>query len=182
MKPTISIDLCEVIYPWCEIACILIQDRFKLNVKPPTQYVHKAEDWPLPQEVWNWLNTEAIDHGLYWLGFPEPDTLRALSNIRNKYEVHIVTQRPSEAFVDTAMWVHQYEIPHDVFHFLPKEMGIKKSTIGCDVYVDDSPYVVEDVCDNGKQMFLWHRPHNSHIRGNFTRVYNWSDLECGLSL
>ncbi|WP_116999283.1 5' nucleotidase, NT5C type [Desertimonas flava] len=66
------------------------------------------------------------------------DTLRELAGA--KHEIVIITAKPDWAVPDTLRWLADHEVPTREIHFRHR-----KSTVACDVYLDDSPLVLPEL-------------------------------------
>jgi uncharacterized HAD superfamily protein len=83
------------------------------------------------------------------------DIVTALSSIKEKCTVDIVTSRVVESAVKK--WLAQHKIPYDNF-VLSKD----KHELDYDFYVEDDPYLAE-ILPPGRIVFLYNRPYNRNV-------------------
>jgi 5'(3')-deoxyribonucleotidase len=98
------------------------------------------------------------------------DTLHALDAAG--HEIVIVTTKPRWARIDTLRWLADHELPTAEVH-----MTDHKHRVGCDVYLDDSPYVLPDLVRHRPDALVCRfvRPWNHPVAGA-ADVHDWRDF------
>ena len=88
------------------------------------------------------------------------ETLRALDG--DRHEIVIITAKPEWAVPDTLRWLADHDVP-------TREILVrhKKSTVACDVYLDDSPKVLPELVRRRPEATVCRmvRPWNSPVDG-----------------
>jgi uncharacterized HAD superfamily protein len=187
-RPVLGLDIDGVVYDFWTSARDVILRIFGLAI--PTDW----PEWDGPKtylralgraDIWDWLwSREAALNGLYHLGNPYIGALDAVRRLSRKHDVVALTSRPSFAAPQTLGWVSTA---------LPTLSGVvvlgdrPKSSVTCDIYIDDAPHHVRDLdIDTSARVLLVDRPWNTCVTDpSITRVPNdWSfvdqegDLTC----
>jgi uncharacterized HAD superfamily protein len=167
-------DLDGVIYKWAETARFLLNLHFgyKLGVSTHWDYIKNH----VSPRHWKWLWGAGVEeHGLFRHGDCYPGSFEALDQIADAHSIVILTVRPPGATRDTLDWIAFHGIRAREIHLL--QSGAKKSSIPCDIYVDDSLDNVVALTAAGKRALLWDRPWNrTERRGPWTRVRTWKEV------
>ena len=109
-------------------------------------------------EFWAWAETCAEGRSLFHGLDPYHGALEALDALRSDgHEIVIVTTKPSFAIDDTYDWLSHHEVPTREIHIVDD-----KTTVECDVYLDDADHNVEAL--------VRHRPAATVCR--FVRAWN----------
>jgi 5'(3')-deoxyribonucleotidase len=72
----------------------------------------------------------------------------------------------------TLDWIIEHGFPFDGIEFTGG--GVPKSIVTCDINVDDSPAVIEELQAMGRQVLIWDAPYNRHLAG--PRVSGWMEI------
>lgn len=91
---------------------------------------------------------------------PMPGAVRAASQLRNLcQEVHIVTGGPSNSRAWKQGWLDRHAVSYAEFHLL--DVKQPKSMVRCDLYIDDSPHVADElIMHTDAQVILFDAPYN----------------------
>jgi 5'(3')-deoxyribonucleotidase len=170
--PRIALDLDGVVYNWGDTVRYLMEWHHNIKLEESTYWEYVQDH--VPPHAWKWLWKEGVEeHGLFRYGSlyrGTADGIKVLATIGN---VEVVTHRPRAAMVDTLDLIRR--LP-DVFHGVHiLTDGAPKSTVGCDVYIDDNPAVIEDVTAAGMQAVVVDRPWNQGVTDG-VRAYGWPDI------
>lgn len=71
---------------------------------------------------------------------------------------------------DTAVWLDQHDIPYRDLCFIGD-----KATVGADLYIDDSPHIIEALRRAGRTAIVFDQRYNRHLDG--PRVTSWHEVE-----
>lgn len=88
-------------------------------------------------------------------------------------DIQVVTHRPQRAVRDTLAFLAYADFPI---------VGVTvtqgpKSEVGCDVYIDDAPHVIEELESAGKEVVVFDRPYNRGLwLPDATRAFTWDDV------
>lgn len=170
-RPRIAVDLDGVVYDWGGTVNYLIRKHHGIDLEPATHWDYVEQN--VPAHVWQWLWSDGVTLGLFRYGHHlkgSVDGLRALAEVG---ALEVVTHRPRAALQDTLRFVANLPDVFDGVHFLTSQEP--KSLVGCDVYLDDAPHVVEEVTRAGKRAVLFSQPWNADTRGH-VRANGWDDV------
>ena len=122
---------------------------------------------------WRWARGNADRPSIFRHLDVFPDALETLRDLdRAGHKVVIVTTKPRWARVDTFRWLAVHEIPTAEVH-----MTDRKYEVECDVYLDDSPHVLQDLVrlrpDATVCRFV--RPWNEPVSGAID-VVSWAEF------
>jgi hypothetical protein len=157
----IGVDIDDVIFPWYEYAHELcVQARITNGVTPMSwspflEYGCTIQDWLDVLEV-------ATMDGTLYSGEPYLGAIEALWRLRDAgHEVHLVTARGFFNFGElireqTVSWLADWDVPHDSLTFTKD-----KTSVPCDVFIDDSAPNVAALTAAGVRTFMLTRPHNA---------------------
>jgi 5'(3')-deoxyribonucleotidase len=88
---------------------------------------------------WEWARTHG-SHSFFRHLEPYPDALPTLGELEAEgHDIVVITAKPRWAVHDTLAWLAEVQLPTREVHITDD-----KWTVDCDVYLDDSPYVVPD--------------------------------------
>ncbi len=124
-------------------------------------------------EFWDWASPTADRPSIFRHLATYDGAIEALTRLRRDHDVVVVTTKPHWAVHDTYGWLSDVRFPTTEVHITDH-----KETVDCDVYVDDSPLVLERlVRHRGDRLILrWVRPWNTELAGT-TPVTSWSEVE-----
>lgn len=105
----------------------------------------------------------------------EDDIAETVSQLREDFEVHIVTAHPDHMGISEGKqnWVDEQGIPYD--RFRPVCMGVSKSQLDYHVLVDDKPTVPEEA-DRFQRVYMFDQPYNAHAEGDYIRVESVNEV------
>lgn len=161
-RPRIGVDLDGTVYDFGTIAAYLLEKfRGLPPLQPPTRW-NLRECWPMTDDDWKWLWTSGIDyHGLYRYGplyVGAPHVLKCLAFIG---DLVIITNRPNSARQDTLDWLSYMHVPSSEAHILG--YGKPKSSVPCDLYIEDAPHNIRELLDNtAATIVVPRRDYNDH--------------------
>lgn len=180
MIPKIGVDLDGVVYNWGDTVRYLIKHYHGIDLPPSTHWNFIEQN--IPESVWDWLWTEGIELGMFKYGNTIKGSIEGLREIAGLGELEIITHRPRQAMKDTQLFIYRLPDVFDGIHILTKQEP--KSGVGCDIYIDDNPQVIEDVVRNGSYAILLDQPWNQEVRNIFggladafwVRAYGWEEV------
>jgi 5'(3')-deoxyribonucleotidase len=187
MRPTIIIDLDNVLYPFSNMMAMVIAKYTDTEYNPmelAQLYNSWAiwEDWDIPKGQFDWWWERAIrDGAMYTEGFPIQGGVKAMWELSDMdWHIHIVTSRLNKfrlhdkAVASTVKWLAEFGIPYRSLSFTAE-----KDAIYADAIVDDRP---ENLINHpAPHKYLFPAPHNKDVRtpSEIMRLeaeYPWSDL------
>lgn len=125
-------------------------------------------------EFWEWARGRDIGHSIFRHLEPYPDALPTLHELdREGHDIVIVTAKPRWAVQDTLRWLADHQMPTTEIHITDD-----KWTVDCDIYLDDSPYVLPDYVakrTNGEVICRFVRPWNEPVAGTVD-VRSWAEF------
>lgn len=119
-----------------------------------------------------WVWTTGIDLGLFRYGHLKKGAIDGVAALAKLGDVEVVSHRPRAAVRDTLAFLTYTQLPLAGVHLLTSEEP--KSGIGCDVYIDDGPHVIEELQKAGKEVVVYSAPYNQESMG--LRAYGWDDI------
>lgn len=135
--------------------------------------LHRIGGFDDMRAFWSWAGPQEHRRSIFRHLEPYPtavDSLRQLSSAGHR--VVIVTTKPHWAHTDTFRWLADNEIPTTEVH-----MSERKYEVDCDVYLDDAPYVLEQLVEHRPAAAICRfvRPWNRPIDGTHD-VESWSEF------
>lgn len=174
----IGVDLDGVVYRFSDTANYLIKEHFGIDIPEWTDWDFAPdflEGYGRP-EVWTWLWKSGIDLGLFRYGSIYKGSREALVKLARMGDLVVITARPKSAVNDTLEWLAYQRFPTSEVHILS---GAPKSTVKCDVYIDDSLDNMDELAQNApaySRLLLVDRPWNNQPQGYAVRCYDWQDV------
>ena len=100
---------------------------------------------------------------LWWRIPPtEPNLSEKVSRLRSLGRLDILTARPRETEKYTLRWLEAHKIPYDDYVWI--ESSRLKANLDYDVFIDDSPLIVDGCIMRRKLLLLYDRPWNRGVR------------------
>lgn len=101
-----------------------------------------------------------------WKIMPPTETLLSekVKEIKKFGKVDIVTARPRVTERYVLNWLERHKIPYDEYVWI--RSCREKPSLNYDVYIDDSPLIVDGCIRRRKLLILYHRPWNKLIQEN----------------
>lgn len=121
---------------------------------------------------WEWARTHG-SHSFFRHLEPYPDALPALEALeREGHDIVIITAKPRWAVPDTLSWLGDVRMPTREVHIVED-----KWTVDCDVYLDDSPYVVPAYVEHRPDRLVCRfvRPWNDPVEGA-QDIVSWEEF------
>ena len=146
----IGVDVDGVMYKWSKTARYMLREML-----PGSPYTREgpmgqeADRWDyikdnVAPEHWKWLWTEGVRLGLFRHGHIIKGAIEGVNALATDgHDVVIITHRPKAAVTDTLQWLAFANFPLAGVHILTDQQP--KSTVPCDVYIDDKPENVIDM-------------------------------------
>jgi uncharacterized HAD superfamily protein len=167
----VGLDLDGVLYNWERTIREMIEARFSIRLRESTGYDYIKEG--VPAESWASLWQEPALQEMFTSGFSYYDGLFAARKIQETDDLVILTRRPREARRYTHSWLmHRLIHPMEVIHFTD---GRPKSSVYCDLYVDDSGHEVEELASAGRTVLIPDRTWNQDCAAG-TRFTSWATV------
>jgi len=179
----IGVDVDGVLYRWSDTARWILHHAFGYNLGDSTSW-HYLKSQVKPAH-WDWLWRTGVEvYGLFRHGNLYPGSVEGMKELSRLGDIVVITMRPRNAMTDTLAWLSYHQLPVDELHVL--DHGRKSSVQPhCDVYIDDSPDVYEDLTANTSGVvLLWDRPWNQDVpvrhkrpwEPGGTRVSSWDEV------
>lgn len=181
-----GIDVDGVLYQWDKTARYMLRTQFGYPKDGPlgeeSTHWNSIQDH-VDKKQWQWLWGSGVKQGLFRYGHLYRGSIEALRSLNELGDVVIVTHRPRSAVQDTLDWLSYLRLPFMEVHLLTN--GEPKSSIACDMYVDDKPANIEDFETNTKALpLLWRRGWNEDsilmsgfgISWRARRVETWEEV------
>lgn len=126
-------------------------------------------------EFWDWAGASGNGPTLFRNLEPYPGALETLDKLAACNDIVIVSQKPNWASHDTFAWIAEKRIPTREVHFITK-----KWKIDCDVYLDDSPFVLPKLVKHRPDAMICRfvRSWNEPVEGAID-IASWDDF-CSL--
>ena len=177
-RPIIGLDLDGVLYKFNNTAAWLLNTHRGYSLPKEPLSWHGQEEL-VSRRDWNWLFKQGIrDHGLFRHGHMYLGAVQGVADLAAIGDVIVITKRPKRAERDTVDWINFHRLPVSEIHVIGEAA---KSSIPCDVYIDDSPKVMLDININTLATgLLWDRPWNrDETLAGWTdtyRVRSWQEV------
>lgn len=170
----IGIDIDGICYKWEPTARFLLE-WYQGYVLPVSRGWNSIKEKISP-EAWRWLWTTGVTkYGLFRHGHPYRGTVETLQSLGEKEDLVFITSRPKAAKKDTVEWLGFHQIPVTGLYILGP--GSKKSTVPCDIYLDDNLDNCAELRENtDKRVICWTRPWNWPGPKDLERVSSWSEF------
>lgn len=138
------------------------------------------EEWGIPKEIFDATIFKAMHSGvLFREGEPMPGAIKGLIDlVVAGHSVTIVTAREViHEGIDYALmvrlytyaWLTRYAIPHSNLIFSKDKTGL------FDIFLDDSPEVIEAFKASGERCVIFDAPYNQACEGE--RVKSWKEFD-----
>lgn len=123
------------------------------------------------------LHFKGVGQGIFYSMKPMPGVSEALWRLSNAgVWIRVITHRlgfnghHGAVATDTVQWLERHNIPYRDLCFIRD-----KHQVDADLYVDDSPKVIEPLRAEGKEVIAFDQHYNRHLTG--PRAYDWHDVE-----
>lgn len=172
-----GIDVDGVLYQWDKTARYMLRTEFGYPkdgpLGQPGTYWNSMQD-VVTKEHWSWLWNSGVKQGLFRYGHLYKGSIEALRELNKLGDIVIITHRPRSAVQDTIDWLSYMKFPVNEVHMFTN--GEAKSTVKCDLYLDDKPENFDDFVNNTNGLpLLWRRPWNIQVfRSPF--VETWEEV------
>jgi 5'(3')-deoxyribonucleotidase len=155
----------------------LHRDEFGSDLRPEMvttwDGLHRLGGFADMGEFWRWARGNDDRPSIFRHLDPYPDALGTLRALRRAgHDIVIITTKPSWAVHDTFRWLADHEMPTTEVHITDD-----KHTVDCDVYLDDSPWVVPSLVRHRPDRLVCRfvRPWNEPVAGAFD-VESWLEF------
>lgn len=182
-KPVVAIDLDGVVYDWGGTVRYLMRQHHGIDLPVSSSWDYVEHN--VPPEAWSWLWREGIELGLFKYGHHLKGSVDGLRELAEIASLRVVTMRPRSALMDTLRFVEGLPDVFDGVHFLTD--GEPKSSVACDIYLDDAPHVVNEVVAAGRRVVLfdqaWNQPDGpDELPFGVVRAFGWHDVPFAVEL
>jgi len=98
-----------------------------------------------------------------WRSLPptEPNLSEKVSRLRSLGRIDIVTARSRETERYALMWLEAHRVPYDGYIWVRSSR--LKPKLDYDVFIDDSPLIVDGLIARGRMLLLYDRPWNRSV-------------------
>lgn len=175
-RARIAVDLDGVIYDWQGAYTYLANAHLGARLNTDMQWWTdwSAADRYLNEEQRAWMWSTGVELGLFRYGHILKGAVDGLRLLQEYGDLEIVTHRPRAALHDTMRFITNLPDVFSGVHFLTNEQP--KSSVGCDVYIDDAAHVISDVLDAGAQAVVFDQPWNQDADERAVRSFTWSGV------
>jgi hypothetical protein len=145
---------------------------------------YKAEDVKLWDDVFSLAGMGAGEFfevvrkaSVFEQALPVTDAVPSIFKLIDAgHEIHFVTSRPEWATEATRNWVRWFfgKEMDGRLHILSNHES--KSSVSCDLYLDDAPHVLMDLMDNHRRVVRYERPWNKDSKDWDFSVANWEQF------
>ncbi len=125
------------------------------------------------REFWAWASPKDDRPSIFRHLDPYPGAIESLHRLRRTgHDIVIVTTKPRWAVADTFRWLADHGVPTTEVHITDD-----KHLVDCDVYLDDSPFKLEDYLRHraDRAICRFVRPWNDPLDG-VVDVHDWDDF------
>lgn len=169
-NPRIAVDLDGVVYDWEGTVRYLIAKHWDISLPVSTSW--DSIEQSVSPVVWRWLWTDGIDLGLFRYGHHLKGSVDGLRELAQIGTLEVVTHRPRSALQDTLRFIANLPDVFSGVHFLTEQQP--KSSVGCDVYLDDAAHVIKQVTSAGAMAVIFSQPWNQDLPVAIARrAKNW---------
>jgi len=155
---------------------------FKSRTKEDVTSWQFNHDWNLP-DAGLWAIFDLISEQLLFVPFIDPIASKIMRKLRGKFVVDIVTARKESdrELLVKKLWKHRIMegVQYDCLHIVDRHDFTAKIDMSYNIYVDDSPNLVEDIKEHeDKLLILFDQPWNQHCKctSNVIRAKNWREV------
>lgn len=135
------------------------------------------EDWGLDRDSFPTAHSEAVNvRRAFRTLAPIPGAVDAVRGLHEAGDtIRVITNRlgdladPRIVVADTAEWLATVELPYDELCFVSD-----KASVDADVYIDDSPGVLDRLAAAGRPAIVFDHLYNRHSPG--IRARNWDEI------
>lgn len=167
MKLTVALDLDGTVadYPLALLEAARMLDIDISGIEPPTRYDMIEPGWFPSKAVWKKCHDLVTDHRLDQMSLLNMADPAAITAWRNKgHTVNVVTarmnDRPDKIIKDTANWLNLVGIPFDKI-----TLTNKKWREDCHLWIDDAPYIINDLHAHDRDVVIIDQAYNRHVHG-----------------
>lgn len=151
----------------------------------PDHKVTKITNWdlskffPLGDNIYNFIYSNQVKNIFYEAAYPYDDVEDGLEELKNAgHEIVFLTRQKSKSKVMTQKWLEYYEFPFTEVHYF--DVGDKhklfKSSINCDIYLEDSPSDLTELETAGKTVVRRLHPWNENLSFSGKSVNNFKEF------
>lgn len=162
-RPVIALDLDGVVYDFQGTYCYLMSTH--RGVEFPGPMDEWWTDWNAPdtfttQEDRDWIWSKGVGRfGLFKHGHVIKGAVDGVRELASHGDILVVTHRPQTAVRDTLAFLAYRDLPIVGVHVTQGP----KSLVEADVFVDDGPHVIKDLCRAGRPVVVFDRPYNRDL-------------------
>jgi 5'(3')-deoxyribonucleotidase len=131
--------------------------------------LHQGTHFPDMEAFWDWVHSRHLFRHLD----PLPGAVDGLTKLAGDgHDIVILTAKPDRAVPDTLHWIAEQRLPTREIHFIHD-----KHRVACDVYLDDSPFVVPALLEHRPEAVVCRMvaPWNEPVTGAVD-VGDWSEF------
>lgn len=173
-KPRLGVDIDGVTCEFFEAFDRWVGKLYDLPPVPADRY-----DWylgyPNGGRLWATAHTTGIAEDLYRTAKPTLGAVPTLMELSEKWDIHFLTYRPAFLALTTVNWLDSYGLSFPVSH------TDDKSSVPCDLYVDDHTETIKMLHRKGLKALLFRRQWNRE-GWDLPGVWNWTSLGRKLGL
>jgi len=176
-----GIDLDGVSFKFCQAFCKWLYHRTGVycNANNLTDYYWYKCVPGLTEEVF-WKEFHEFGRAAGYRNLDLiPETISSLRSLEAAgHKLVYITHRPIYSFFDTIEALKEHDFPQRESLVYVKDSKVEwVNELGVDVYIDDSPNVLPELCGKTKtKVYCRDYAYNRHLDLDFTRVSSWSEF------
>lgn len=182
----VALDLDGVCYEFDRTARFMIARRLGYAQGKDLPWNHDEYNRGVDKEHWSWLFGQRQIDPLFRHGHLYRGAIEGVRELAKRNDVVVVTKRPRRATQVTLEWLAYNRLPVSEVHVL---QGLPKSSVPCDIYIDDRIDVVQEILDNTNACVVlfeqpWNRTWPVELKRMFGRIEvadGWSDMPRALN-
>ena len=176
MRMRLGIDLDGVVANFVDGWIMRYNMEFGTNITRD-----QAQDWQASSHLthfkdvsdfWDWAGASGNGPTIFRNLETYPGALETLDKLAACNDIVILSMKPNWACHDTFSWIAEKRIPTREVHFIKKKWEIE-----CDIYLDDSPFVLPKLAKHRPDAMVCRfiRPWNEPVEGTID-IASWDDF------
>lgn len=187
-RPEISVDvdgvLLDTMFTFCNIYNEIYETskEFKRRSKEDVTCWEFNKEWKLA-DASLWYIFDLVAEQLLFVPLIDPISSNVMRKMKKTFIVDVVTARKEEEREALVRKLNRHriveDIQYDALHIVDRHDFKAKLNMPYNIYIDDSPNIVEDISKyKDKLLLLFDQPWNRHCKDykNVIRVHNWREV------
>lgn len=132
------------------------------NIKAVTSW-NLQEFYPPQYDIYDYVFNKKPMEIMFLKAVSYNNEIRHEKRLSQKYGIALVTSQTATTIIPTMMYIKAHKIKYDSIHFVT---SAQKQIVDADFYIDDSPYVLQELLDTNETVFAFWRPWNAEFINN----------------